>query len=315
MAPLKSFLIALAVFCSVSVASPAVSAQTGGCVNPALRQEWSNATSAQRTSYLKAVLCLNTKPSRIGLNSSLYNDFPWVHNQLQNIVHGTAMFLPWHRYFVHTYEQALQECGYTGNAMYWDWVRDSAAPSSSLVWSPTEGFGGNGTSDLCVDNGPFVNLTLEYYGNATDPHCLMRDFYPAIPQANLQEMLGFQYTPAILEVVSANTDYSTFHPALECCPHGAVHAGIGSSLGDMAPLTSPNDPIFFMHHGEIDRLWWLWQQEDTATRTYDFAGLEWGGANATLNDVLPMLGLAPDRKVSDVMATNTSLLCYTYQLS
>jgi hypothetical protein len=33
-----------------------------------------------------------------------------------NLVHSVASFLPWHRYFVQIYEQALKECGYTGAA-------------------------------------------------------------------------------------------------------------------------------------------------------------------------------------------------------
>lgn len=28
----------------------------------------------------------------------------------------------------------------------------------------------------------------------------------------------------------------------------------------MLPGTSPNDPVFFLHHCNVDRLWWQWQQ-------------------------------------------------------
>jgi tyrosinase len=28
----------------------------------------------------------------------------------------------------------------------------------------------------------------------------------------------------------------------------------------MTAATSPNDPIFFLHHANIDRIWWNWQQ-------------------------------------------------------
>ena len=63
---------------------------------------------------------------------------------------------------------------------------------------------------------------------------------PAIPEAGLQEMLGYAYDASVIADVNANSQFITFHGALEGGPHGAVHAGIGGSAGDMGPLTSPN---------------------------------------------------------------------------
>ena len=34
--------------------------------------------------------------------------------------------------------------------------------------------------------------------------------------------------------------------------HDGVH---GWMRGDMGVMSSPNDPIFFMHHAQIDRIW------------------------------------------------------------
>lgn len=38
--------------------------------------------------------------------------------------------------------------------------------------------------------------------------------------------------------------------------HNRVHVWIGGSMG---PGTSPNDPIFFLHHANVDRIWALWE--------------------------------------------------------
>ena len=38
--------------------------------------------------------------------------------------------------------------------------------------------------------------------------------------------------------------------------HNRVHMWVG---GSMAPGTSPDDPIFFLHHCNVDRIWALWQ--------------------------------------------------------
>jgi tyrosinase len=80
-----------------------------------------------------------------------------------------------------------------------------------------------------------------------------------------------------------------------------------------------SDPIFFLHHTQIDRLWYLWQQGDPETRTMEFAGYKtqdhFDGTKpppASLEDTLLMNGLADDLKVKDLMITQSSLLCYYY---
>jgi len=52
------------------------------CTSPKLRKEWSKATRQEQESYIQAALCLTTKPSRLGLNTTLYDDFSWIHGTL-----------------------------------------------------------------------------------------------------------------------------------------------------------------------------------------------------------------------------------------
>ncbi|MFM8251366.1 MAG: tyrosinase family protein [Planctomycetota bacterium] len=40
--------------------------------------------------------------------------------------------------------------------------------------------------------------------------------------------------------------------------HNDVHNWIG---GDMRTGASPNDPVFFLHHANIDRMWHAWQEK------------------------------------------------------
>ena len=99
------------------------------------------------------------------------------------------------------------------------------------------------------------------------------------------------------------------------------------------------DPIFWVHHGQIDRLWWRWQQAEPSARLADYSGPIYDahrqkntnhssssssssssgsiGARkpaliANAADELLLLGLAQDRRVADVMATESALLCYRY---
>jgi tyrosinase len=45
--------------------------------------------------------------------------------------------------------------------------------------------------------------------------------------------------------------------------HGRGHGYVG---GDMdGSSASPNDPVFFLHHAQVDRLWAAWQDENLAS--------------------------------------------------
>ena len=44
----------------------------------------------------------------------------------------------------------------------------------------------------------------------------------------------------------------------------------GGSSADL--YIGPVDPLFFPHHANIDRIWWLWQQRDLESRLQDMEG-------------------------------------------
>lgn len=77
-------------------------------------------------------------------------------------------------------------------------------------------------------------------------------------------------------------------------------------------IGSTNDPIFFLHHAMIDRVWWLWQQQNPSVRNADYSGVEYANQPATLDSIMYMSGFAPDRVVRDFMTTNNNDLCYRY---
>ncbi|MGH7311126.1 MAG: tyrosinase family protein, partial [Candidatus Rokuibacteriota bacterium] len=41
--------------------------------------------------------------------------------------------------------------------------------------------------------------------------------------------------------------------------HNRVHVWVG---GDMSPASSPNDPVFFLNHCNVDRIWEAWMQKN-----------------------------------------------------
>ncbi|TDZ37774.1 Tyrosinase ustQ [Colletotrichum trifolii] len=293
---------------------------------PAQRVEWRNLTTEVQASYITSVKCLQTLPSKVGLQTSRYHDFPALHATLQQEIHFVAQFLPWHRYFVHVYEKTLRdECNYTGAFPYWDWTLDYLDITKSPVFSADNatGFGGNGNQTepnsnaeltQCVTDGAFAGFELQYFDLTARPHCINRRFNDG-PSGDMGKYIQELYTPDIISGIIRNaTDFSQFSTSLENAPHGAIHTAIG---GDFTVTSAPNDALFFLHHAQVDRVWWMWQQADP-DRLKEYSGLQKfqnGTDNddpASLSDPLRMLGLAEDVSVESVMSTAGGLLSYTY---
>ncbi|CAF3444778.1 unnamed protein product [Fusarium graminearum] len=332
----------LPLFTGLAVATTLPRQASSGCTKPAKRVEFRTLDAALRKEYTDAVICLTEKPSSIGLKTSLYDDFTYVHTHLNNDIHYVAQFLPWHRYFTYLYHKQLQACGYTGPMVYWDWTLDVKDVAGSDFWDPVSGVGGNGgdkiekTSDgrewKCLVDGPFKDIRPAYSRGIAAEHCLSRDFFDGQNRPGTMRASG--YTPEVIAEMNKLPDFESFEFRLENVPHGSIHSAVGGQMGDLGPSSSPNDPIFFMHHGQVDRLWALWQQQDPEARLKDYAGIrerlmtpggnataddnstqaEIPNPRATLTDMMPFMGLAgaEDLTVSDVMDTTNEKLCYTY---
>lgn len=250
------------------------------------------------------------------MNKTLYEDFPWVHQHYGSYSHDSAAFLPWHRYFIQVYEDTLrEECGYTGTLPYWNWVLDWEDIAQSPVWDPESGFGGDGniTGSVtvnygrCVIDGPFAGLQASFFGNEFRPHCLSRGF---LKGDQLQGFCGSRIRPEVIEETLRKPDYESFISSLEDRAHNAIPTGI---KGDFGTFTAPYDPVFFLHHTQIDRLWWLWQQEHPERLTeYSGFGSNNSSNLASLSDMVDLNVFARSVPVSAVMNTAGVLLCYQY---
>ena len=138
------------------------------------------------------------------------------------------------------YDAEIRLCGYNGSMPYWDWSVDSQAPEESPIW---DWFGDSPTG--CVTM-PVVGALKN---KVPTSHCVRRNWWLE-PKNNL--MSSF-YSPEQIQAVLGADTYDDFRIALESIPHNSVHVGIGGDMGFVAK--SPNDPMFYMHHRNIDRLW------------------------------------------------------------
>lgn len=98
--------------------------------------------------------------------------------------------------------------------------------------------------------------------------------------------------------------------------HAGGHFYVGGDPGGDF-FASPGDPWFFLHHGQIDRTWWIWQNQDLKTRQNAIAGTNTmfnapPSANTTLDDIIDLGVLAPDIKIRDAMSTISDQFCYIY---
>ncbi|KAI9037067.1 Di-copper centre-containing protein [Aspergillus affinis] len=125
-------------------------------------------------------------------------------------------------------------------------------------------------------------------------------------------MQGMVATPGYLGVHSGG------HYTVGGDPDGSFPAKFITNPGQDF-FTSLGDPAFFLHHAAIDRLFWTWQNQDPAKRTYQVIGptgfLTPDGAsiNATLDDIVDMGGfLAPPKTLRQLSGTMGGPFCYVY---
>ncbi|KAJ5184018.1 hypothetical protein N7492_001634 [Penicillium capsulatum] len=298
-------------------ASPVFDPRPSSCLEPKLRREWRQLNGTEKFNYIQAVKCVHESPSRLHPDGRLTDDFPWSHRLIEHYAHDAAPFLPWHRYFIHIYEMALRECGYQDALVYWDWTLDWKDPSQSPIWDSELGFGGDGNTNeeetvnhgYCVKSGPFANYTVRYENGTVNPHCLSRGF-GCMDNPKSHEIDGTFLSPRFVDHAKTYPDFFNFTLALEMGPHNAIPNGV---CGDFYSFDAPADPVFYLHHTQLDRIWWQWQQEKPS-RTMEYNGPKHGHSEdkASLSDRLPMYGLAREPEVAEVMDTEGGLLCYRY---
>ncbi len=284
-----------------------------------IRPNGATLSPEQKQAYVEAVLALKAKPSPWVDSISTYDTFVLWHRDAFgcsiNASHMGPAFFPWHRTFLHLFEQQLQSVDPTVSLPYWDWAVDNA--SDSYVWQ--DDFMGGDGSDAdgeAVIDGPFQKgrweLTVFDYSDAQRTAWITRDLGMGGLAPNLPTVEQVEAALAVptydCEPWSAQSaPADSFRNSLEgwrdcvddmCDPvagigtictgqhllHNRVHLWVSGEfafahelqghamsesatpaaadmvLGTMAANSSPNDPVFFLHHANIDRLWSAWMQ-------------------------------------------------------
>ncbi|KAF9464005.1 hypothetical protein BDZ94DRAFT_1191837 [Collybia nuda] len=312
-----AFLVLFTVAC-ILVQSGRMSNRVLRCYEPLERREWRNLTSYQQRQYTDAVKCMQCLPATTSFKAvnTRFDDFQALHINLAPEIHLVGHFLPWHRRFIATFEKALRrECGYEGALPYWDWTLDygrNKSITTSPIFDPLTGFGGFPKGGGCVTDGPFASYNLSFGpGPVINNHCLTRSY---------NKTLAPYLTPAQVANTTKQPTFELFRIELEGRPftetikiHDAGHRIVGGEMQDDS--SSPGDPVFYLHHANLDRIWWIWQKADAIRRVYEISGrstVDPPYRNVTLDFRLKMGTLAELVPIRDVMDTSRAPLCYTY---
>jgi tyrosinase len=193
-------------------------------------------------------------------------------NQCQ---HQSWYFLPWHRGYLAAFEEIVREAVVSAGGPedwalpYWNYS-DSNFPNARTIPDafelPTLPDGsanplrvqrrfGEGTTPIRLDPA-FVTLAA-----------LQNDLFPG-GESDVPPGFGGPET-----LFHHGPESETTNGGLESLPHNVIHGAIGGvapggnpndwrNFGLMSmPMTAALDPIFWLHHANIDRLWNVWLRD------------------------------------------------------
>jgi tyrosinase len=157
----------------------------------------------------------------------------------------TRYFWPWHRMYLYWFERIVRELSGDDNFAlpYWDY----SAAAKRVLPDPFL----DKTSHLYIaERHPVVNageMPIICSPATPPPNCVPESIFDACGGITLG-------------------DYDDAHDAIENTPHGGIHVWVGAHprFGGpgggwmLDPRRAARDPIFWLHHANIDRLWESW---------------------------------------------------------
>lgn len=200
---------------------------TNGSNAQSIRKDYREMTDAEMNDYVAA---LNLMKS-----SGVYNTIVAQHGTQGHLIHGTPIFLPWHRMYVLDFEAALQSSNSQYNYLsvpYWYWGVDDVPPS----W-----FSGFLNRNRLSSTNPSYNWNI-------------------VTRSGFDSNRGLIPDASFMTSILGDSNFGNFNNRLENI-HGSVHVYSGYPMTQVA--VSPNDPIFFLHHANVDNYWQRWENTDT----------------------------------------------------
>ncbi|MGH7752830.1 MAG: tyrosinase family protein, partial [Gemmatimonadales bacterium] len=186
--------------------------------------------------------------------------------------HGSFFFLAWHRMYLYYMERILRAAvreavghpNYEFALPYWDYENPANHDLPEPFRNPADN-----TNPLfvaqratnCNDGSECVSAATADDSDAMSliPFCSCPGGGSCAgcqPVISSDESFGGQFTAAPVHNGSGPGE-------LEFQPHGVVHNAVGGGSGWMSFFScAARDPIFWLHHANIDRLWQVWLNQE-----------------------------------------------------
>lgn len=310
----------------------------------AIRKDQSTLTDAEKGNFVNAVLMLKQMPSMLhpgSTTASRYDDYVELHVKAMMAMpdgwaHGGPAFFPWHRVLLLQFERDLQQAAQQAGVNeyrdlgvpYWDWTKTPQFPSF---------LGGDGdpAKNQEVTDGPFTRdqwtfTVVDAPGALTflqrrfgfgDLDSTNNPIAMSLPDSAAQDAaLGVRWYDNVPWDNSAPAA-SSFRRRAEGDLHNRVHRWVGGfwvsngtlASGTMMQMSSPNDPVFWLHHANIDRLWSAWQELPANANSAAFLPRAGGAPGHNLHDTLVFGDPMPwTNTYTPAELTDTYTLGYSY---
>jgi tyrosinase len=202
-----------------------------------IRKNANNLTNGERDRFIAAFAKLNNQ----GLGR--FADFNNMHKEPgYTQAHAAPGFLPWHRSYLLNLERELQAIDSSVALPYWRF--DQPAPNiftrDFLGVSDANGTvkfrNGNPLEFWKTDNTPGINRS------------------PVFPTSQAPPGLRNE-----AQTLALGNQFEAFSD-MEDDPHGQAHVSFGGFI--QTPRTAAKDPLFFLLHCNVDRLWAKWQRQN-----------------------------------------------------
>ena len=299
-----------------------------------IRREVNKLTPAERKRWVAAVQKLKALPAAmLGQGEAAYDDYIELHKQYgatasasprptRLFAHDNATFLTWHRAFIARFESGLRRIDPSISLPYWDWT----APGADLTGAAITALVGGWPSQLVqrgfglVDTGPFATNwsveTPQSWPAAVRNDALVRQQRNlSLPtQADVLNALAVKQYDSPPYAASMVPRRNSFRYAFEYGAHGQAHNYVGGQMSNV-PL-APSDPLFWLHHCQVDRVFDTWLALQTVRGLPTYAPTTGGPVGMNLADTIEMKPWTGLPTHQDVLATGGgNKLAYRYDAS
>lgn len=225
-----------------------------------VRKDAETLTKDERTRFINAFSKLNQKD-----RYAFYKQFTDMHiANTDNEIHYYENFLPWHRLYLLNLERDLQLIDPSVSLHYWRW--DFPAPNL---------FSKDFAGEMAVET-TFTGVPPKF--SLSNP---WRNWRPPGSAQLLRSAINWNlalnggwnvligrkapeaYAINMGQGIYINLFWDKDRPRgsrpgyIFSAPHGGGHMSFGGQISDIP--TAPQDPVFFMLHSNVDRIWALWQ--------------------------------------------------------